>query len=211
MKKTKITETVRLHRLSVKKWHDIDGENTFRIDYNLNKDSIVFDLGGCIGEWSEKIFSRYNSNIFIFEPVKNFVKIMRKKFLNNDKIKIFRIGLSDITKDVIISVDKTASSIYKDGNKKEKIRLVEIKHFLDVNNIVKIDLMKINIEGGEYDLLDHMIKKDIVKIVDNIQIQFHQFVPDAEKRMLNIQRNLEKTHHLTYQQRCVNENWKLNE
>lgn len=209
--KPKITEAIRLHRQNVKKWHEIDGENTFRIDYNLDKNSVVFDLGGYIGEWSEKILSKYDSNIFIFEPVNNFVKIMKGKFKNNSKVKIFRIGLSDRTEDVFISVDKTASSIYKKGGKKEKIHLVEIESFMNSNNVYKIDLMKINIEGGEYDLLDHMIKNNLIKVVDNIQIQFHQFVPNAEKRMMQIQENLKTTHHLTYQQRWINENWKLNE
>ena len=41
---------------------------------------------------------------------------------------------------------------------------VNIETFFDQENISKIDLMKINIEGGEYDLLEFLIKKDLVKI-----------------------------------------------
>jgi len=205
----KISEELRLHRLNVKKWHDIDGENTFRISYKLDENSIVFDLGGYVGEWSKKIFSSYGSNIFIFEPVLRFVKIMRKEFSNNKKIKIFRFGLSNRDDDVYINIDETASSIFKGGNNKEKIRLVNIEKFLNENSIGRIDLMKINIEGGEYDLLDFMLDKELVYMVKNIQIQFHQFVPNSKSRMKEIHDRLRETHDLTYQHIFINENWKL--
>jgi hypothetical protein len=41
--------------ISLKKWFEDNGDNTHRINYNLNQDSIVCDLGGYIGEWSDKI------------------------------------------------------------------------------------------------------------------------------------------------------------
>lgn len=205
----KISEDLRLHRLNVKKWHEIDGENTFRLSYNLNKNSIVFDLGGYIGEWTEKIYSLYNPTIFVFEPVDKFAKIMYKKFNKNKKIKIFKFGLSNISRDVIINVDKTASSIFKKGNNKEKIKLINIDDFIKDNNIKIIDLMKINIEGGEYDLLDFMLDNNIVYNIRNIQIQFHKFVPNAEARMRNIQTRLKQSHKLTYQHIFINENWEL--
>lgn len=36
-----------------------------------------------------------------------------------------------------------------------------------------IGLMKINIEGGEYELLERMIELGIINKVKDIQIQFH--------------------------------------
>ena len=68
--------------------------------------------------------------------------------------------------------------------------------------------MKINIEGAEYDLLDHLIETGFIANIINLQIQFHEFVPNAKERMENIQKRLEKTHALTYQHEFVWENWK---
>jgi hypothetical protein len=45
--------------------------------------------------------------------------------------------------------------------------------------------------------------------VSNVQVQFHDFVPDAERRMRRIQEKLGKTHSLTYQYLFVWENWAL--
>ena len=43
--------------------------------------------------------------------------------------------------------------------------------------------MKINIEGGEYELLERLIAADLIRKIDDIQVQFHNFVPDAAARM----------------------------
>jgi len=63
------------------------------------------------------------------------------------------------------------------------------------------------IEGGEYDLLEHLIKTKYIKRIKNLQVQFHDFVDQAQERMDNIQKELSKTHQLTYQYLFVWENW----
>ena len=70
-------------------------------------------------------------------------------------------------------------------------------------------MIKVNIEGGEYDLLEFLIDSNYIEIIDNIQVQFHDFIPDAEERMKNIHKKLEKTHFLTWQYPFVWENWQL--
>jgi cellulose biosynthesis protein BcsQ len=81
--------------------------------------------------------------------------------------------------------------------------------FLQEKDIKRIDLMKINIEGCEYNLLECLIGIGFIKNIKNIQVQFHDFVEDAEKRMMEIQKNLQKTHYLTYQYPFVWENWEI--
>jgi hypothetical protein len=64
--------------ISLKKWFEDNGDNTHRINYNLNQDSIVFDLGGYIGEWSDKIQRKYDSKVYIFEPVFKYFSELKK-------------------------------------------------------------------------------------------------------------------------------------
>lgn len=68
--------------------------------------------------------------------------------------------------------------------------------------------MKINIEGGEYELIEHFIESEFVKEIRDIQVQFHDFIPDAGVRMKKIQEELKNTHFLTYQYEFVWENWR---
>jgi hypothetical protein len=73
---------------------------------------------------------------------------------------------------------------------------------------VDVRLMKVNIEGGEYELLERMLECGLTTRVADLQIQFHNFSPDAAERMAAIQRGLAATHRPTYQYRFVWENWR---
>jgi len=194
---------------TVNRWRKDNGEK-FRYQYNLNQNSTVFDLGGYAGQWTNDIYSKYNCNIFVFEPVETFFKKIEKRFKNNNKIKVFNFGLSNEDKEEEISIKDDASSLYVKGEKTSKIILKKASDFLNKNNLGKIDLMKINIEGGEYDLMEDIISSGIINQINNIQVQFHHFIDNAEERMKKIQKELEKTHHLTYQYKFVWENWEKN-
>ena len=67
--------------------------------------------------------------------------------------------------------------------------------------------MKINIEGGEYELLDRLLDTGLINIIDNLQVQFHDHVDGAIGRMQRIQSRLGTKFNLTYQVPFVWENW----
>ena len=75
--------------------------------------------------------------------------------------------------------------------------------------IAHIDLMKINIEGAEYEVLQHLIDSGLIGRITNVQVQFHDCVPFARARRASIRRQLEHTHELTYDFSFVWENWRL--
>src|ERR1700682_919347 len=60
------------NRQEVVKWYQADGDRTLLVDYPLNQDSVVFDIGGYRGDWSQKIADLYDCHIYIFEPVSEF-------------------------------------------------------------------------------------------------------------------------------------------
>lgn len=199
----------------VDSWFRIDGDNTLRLEYKLDKDSIVFDLGGYVGDWTDKIHKRYGCNIYVFEPVKDFFYKIAARFIGNKQIFVYQFGLGNSTKNEIINLLDDGSSTIREGlatnQKTEEIVIKKASDFFIENNIKTIDLMKINIEGGEYDLLDHLIESGFIKNILNIQVQFHNFFPDAEKRMVGIQEKFSKTHKKTYSYRFVWENWTMSE
>jgi hypothetical protein len=87
------------------------------------------------------------------------------------------------------------------------VQVTTPEQILSDENIAEVALMKLNIEGAEYDLLEHMIANGTISQVRAIQVQFHLAVPNAERRMEAIQSRLERTHRLTFQYRFVWENW----
>jgi FkbM family methyltransferase len=189
-------------------WLLSDGDNTHRLNYKLDSDSLVFDVGGYLGNWSKLIFEKYNCYIHIFEPVNEYFNTIKEN-LSNHKITINQFGLAERSYKTEITLNNEASSIYKKGNHTSIIQLINFMEYIDKNKIEKIDLMKINIEGGEYDLLEYILKKNYINNIVNLQIQFHDISPNSEKRMKNIQQILSKTHELTYYYYFIWENWKM--
>jgi len=193
------------------KWFKDNGDKTMRLNYDLDENSVIFDVGGFQGDWTAEMFCKYDSTFYIFEPVKQYAANIKARFEKNKKVFVFQYGLSNINRTEKISVISDASSVYKIGNELEEIHLRDASEFIEKKNISNINLMKINIEGGEYDLLQNLIDSQLVKKIDNLQIQFHDFVPNAEEKMRKIQDELKKTHYLTYQYEFVWENWKKKE
>lgn len=190
-------------------WQLDRGDKTLRLDYDLDDKSLVFDLGGYEGQWTSDIFSRYCCKVHIFEPVSAYSNQINKRFSKNNNIIVHNFGLANETATRSISLMEDGSSLFKTGTQLEQIQLKNATEFIVSNQITKIDLMKINIEGAEYDLLEHIVKTGVINRIVNIQVQFHDFVPQADERIENIYRKLRETHYLTYQYRFVWDNWKL--
>jgi FkbM family methyltransferase len=177
-------------------WFEIRGDKTLRLEYDLDETSLVFDLGGYEGQWASDIFSKYCCKIYVFETVSEFADRIKARFSKNKKIYIFPFGLASNTKQAKVSLNSNGSSLFTNGREYTTVNLIRVIDFVQKHNILRINLMKINIEGGEYDLLEHLIESGFIKNIENIQVQFHDIIPKAEQRMKKIQAELEKTHFL---------------
>lgn len=193
-----------------RQWVKDQGDQTLRLEYDINEESIVFDLGGYHGDFTEKIYSKYGSTIYVFEPVQEYYEIIKNKFLDNEKVKVFNFGLSDRNESLTISVSESASSVYCEGDKTEEIELQSITEFIEKHTIAHIDLFKINIEGGEFAVLPELIKTGYIKQITNLQIQFHTFIDNAVEKREAIRNTLTQTHNSTYNYYFIWENWKNN-
>lgn len=196
--------------LNINNWFRDNGDSTLRLNYKLDENSIVFDLGGYHGEWSEKIFNKYKCDVHVFEPINSLYVGIIKKFSNNKKIKVYDFGISDVNETRYISLDKDGSSFYTNKENKIQCKVKSIIDFIKTENIQKIDLIKINVEGDEFKILQKIIDENLVDNFNNIQVQFHEFYPNAVNLRLELQEKLKKTHHLTYNYDFVWENWEKN-
>ena len=194
----------------VSAWYAAQGDARLRLEYDdLAPESTVFDLGGYEGQWASDIHAMYGCRVSVFEPVPAFAQRIARRFRHNPRIRVFDFGLSARTGTDRIALAHDGSSLYKTGTETVEVRLMGISEFLRQEGIGNIDLMKINIEGGEYELLEQLLDEGLVTRVRNIQVQFHDFVPRAEARMTAIKQRLSKTHEITYEFPFVWENWRL--
>jgi FkbM family methyltransferase len=160
----------------------------------------------------EGIQSKYNCYVYCFEPIDAHYKICENKFKSNEKIKVYKTGLANDNKLVDFHVSNDSSSIHiGNGLGQFNTMLMKIDDFMSQENINYVDLLKMNIEGAEYDLLEHIIKNDLLDKFKNIQVQFHENPYDGwEEQYKFIINNLNKTHHLTYHFEFKFENWEIN-
>ena len=193
------------------KWFKDKGDETLRLNYPaLNKSSIVFDLGGYVGDFAQQINDKYGCKVYLFEPHPKFYETCVERFSNNENIIPFNYGLSDTEGEFFLSDSVDGSSFLNPDHRGKgglNCQLREILSVVDDLDIKKIDLMKINIEGGEYPLLLHIAKENRLDLVKEYQIQFHNFIQDAVPMRDSIVESLSKTHKRTWCYTFVWENW----
>lgn len=191
------------------RWEQDGGDYEKRFSYLLNPESNVIDLGGFDGQWASDLFSRYLSNIHVFEAIPDFADNISRRFLLNPKISVLPFAVGERSRTDRMCLDGVGSSLFRGGQKKGiVVRVEDASKLFDICNITHCDLLKINVEGSEYEILPRLINAGLISKIDNLQIQFHDIGPDSQKLMNGIQTELSKTHELTWQYLWVWENWK---
>jgi len=181
-------------------------DNRFHKKHNLNESSVFFDVGGFEGKFTEKILNEFDCKSYIFEPHPVYFKILKDKYIKNENVKVFEYGLGKINQKLYLT-DESSGSRIVDYKAEYKISIKDINEVIDVLGIVKIDLLKLNIEGSEYELLDHLIDTGTIEIVESLLVQFHENVPDYINYREKIRKHLSKTHKEIWSYYFVWERW----
>jgi len=189
-------------------WYAIDGDQTLRLDYPLGPESLVWDVGGYTGEWARDIVARFACTVEVFEPVPEFVDRLRSRFLHNPGVHVNQYGLAGRDETVSFAVERGASSglLAPHGARSETVELKDVAAVLAASS-GDVDLAKLNIEGGEYALLERLLETGDIARIRFLQIQFHAGVEDWEARMRRIQERLESTHVLSWRYPLIWESW----
>ena len=197
--------------INVARWVKDEGDRTHRLNYPLTNESVVLDLGGYHGDFAAAIFEKYGCHIYIFEPVQRFHQSCATRFQANARIICLNYGLSSDDKFLNIGLAENASSFELPLTQGvvEMVKVRSVVSCIRELGIERIDLMKINIEGGEFEVLPAMIASGDIKKVQFLQVQFHNFVENAMSRRSTIRSHLEKSHAEMWNYEFVWESWRL--
>ena len=69
--------------------------------------------------------------------------------------------------------------------------------------IERADLLKLNVDGTEYQQLEHLAKASWLPHIRYLQIQFHDVAPDSAARMRARHERLAQTHAVTWRYELV--------
>ncbi|MBI4550620.1 MAG: FkbM family methyltransferase [Candidatus Omnitrophica bacterium] len=171
------------------------------LEHPLTEESVVFDAGGFEGKCSEKILQRYSPCVHIFEPHPDACALLKHKFDGNPRVRYHGFGLGGHSREDRLYGRGPGCSVFQQDagpGPSYPVLLRDVREELDECRLGKVDLIKINIEGCEYELLDRMIQTGIVRRFKSIMVQYHKFVPYAVLTRKRLSRALARTHRRTW-------------
>lgn len=157
-------------------------EHTF-FDDLLRDEIIVVDLGACKGEFIEEFNNLYNVKkaILIEANPTNFSQLKPKP-----NYVLYNNLISNINDVEIIFYEDTnspynGSYVFNYFNGIEhKLKTKTLETLMLENNIDYIDILKVDIEGSEYDVMPSISDETYSKI-GQITIEFHDFIDNSLK------------------------------
>lgn len=177
------------------------------LDYDLDAESVVVDVGGYRGQWASDVFARFCCTVHVYEPVREFAEDVRRRFAANSRIVVHDVGLGAETRDATIRLDDVGSSLHAaDGGSAQRVRVVRAADALRDAGLEAIDLMQVNIEGGEYELLPHLSESGWLPRIRHLQIQFHETGRGSDETS-RVREMLAETHDLSWRKELVWESW----
>jgi len=138
----------------------------------------VVDVGANIGLWTEYIkHTSKCKKIYAVEPNTTALKVLKETFINDNSVIVVDKAMANIDGELEFFVDEqnsTISSLSSFGSLKKsyKVKSTTLKTFLKEYNVRNIDLFKVDIETGEYDLFESFGEFEFSKI-DNILVEYH--------------------------------------
>ena len=166
-------------------YNEFFSRQDYRWWYEVHPGDIVVDIGGCIGMFTCLALDSGASKVFTVEPNPSLAKTI----LENASMHIFNKKDSPVT--IINKAIGSNTSFLKNvfGNKlpeyefpnadltKEEfnsIELISFKELLEQYDIKHIDYLKIDCEGGEFNILTTENLDFIKNNVKHIAVDFHK-------------------------------------
>ena len=180
------------------KWYELQGDDTLALNWPLNEDSYVWEIGGYEGRWVAQMYEKFHCKITTFEPQMWAVERMRTRFNEYNKIDIRPYGLWMEHGEFMLGNFFTdgASLTTESPRSGDKGLFVDYKQELEYSDPVDVCLM--NIEGAEYTLLPDMIKTGLISHFNYFWCQFHLKDDPDGTRSRSIFEGMKATHEILW-------------
>ena len=139
--------------------NEIFNERIYEKFFSVNENDVVVDVGASIGIFTYSILDKNPSHVYCFEPSSEQFMTLVKNTMHGF-VTCINKGISDI------NGIKILNDVYGSENKPLEVNTMKFKTFVDRFRIKKIDFLKTDCEGGEYDIFN---KENIWWIKENVK------------------------------------------
>jgi FkbM family methyltransferase len=174
---------------------------------HLAESGVVVDGGGYVGDWTACVTKECNPHVIVYEPIPEFSRRIVDRFARNPKVEVRPIGLGSKSEARRFAIAGDASGMFAASGVSTMLRVVDAHE--EFSRLRRIDLLKLNIEGGEYEVLERLVEAGTISKVVRLHVQFHLSVPQAVRRYRRLRRRLNQTHRLVWRYPFVWEEWCL--
>lgn len=181
------------------KWFTDRGDETRALDWPINSDSLVWEIGGFEGRWASQMVEKFNCRMDIFEPQIWAADKITQWTVGNNRAEVHPFGLWIMNSSLpIYNFETDGASILYSSEHADKPHKPGI--FVDVYEWQKtrgdVDVALMNIEGAEFILLPYMIGLDLMRHFRFFWCQFHPgLLPHGDERANGIFKGMLRTHH----------------
>ncbi|MGA9026961.1 MAG: FkbM family methyltransferase [Steroidobacteraceae bacterium] len=176
----------RSRRLSLE-FHGTDYGGWPVVPDSLSPESVVVDIG--LGEdisFSESLITKYGCRVYGFDPTPKSIDYVRKRQVPN--FSLIEVGVAARAGRATFYLPNNAAhvsgSMFKSahvGEREISVPMVAIDDLPGMIGTHKVDLLKLDIEGAEFDLLDATGFGKFVANTKQICIEFHHRWPEFGK------------------------------
>ena len=149
----------------------------------IEEDDVVFDCGANIGLFTGLgSLKAKNGTIYAFEPIPEILSMLQKTAVFYNNVITCELALSNEVGSVNMQYDRNhmmGSSIVNNGQGNIEVELDTIDHFVETNQINRVDFIKADIEGAERYLLEGA-KETLKKHAPKISICTYHLEDDKE-------------------------------
>lgn len=186
-----------------------NGGNELLYDVPVTTGSLVIDAGGYEGEWTATMIARYGCRSEVFEPFPSYSDLCRRLFARNALVRVHASALGGSTRitKFLFAANGTSEFITKQGADVVEAQVVDVAQFFDQLGDESVACLKLNIEGGEYEVLERLLATNQITRCKSLLIQFHPQPAGWEKRLKDIEARLQTTHAREWCYPMVWEKW----
>jgi len=157
--------------------------NVYQKFFKVEEDDLVVDIGASVGPFTYKILAQNPKQVYCIEPQSSLFKTLSQNLAKHQNVTLINKGITSVNGEF-----ETGGLYDKDCTETwEKIQTTNGLRFntlLKENNIEKIDFLKVDCEGGEYDIFNEENRPWIAKNVRKIAGEFHLATPDQKKKFV---------------------------